>query len=120
MVPIPGTTKLHRLEENIGAADGELTADDLREIEDASAGIAMQGERLPLAALNMIDRWGLLDMRLLAVTTISLIFVASASAQDSPIGAVRFRNRRLTSIWSSLGARHGWVINRELGLGSAM
>ena len=56
IAPIPGTTKLHRLEENIGAANGELTADDLREIEAASAGIAMQGERLPQAALNMIDR----------------------------------------------------------------
>ena len=56
IVPIPGTTKLHRLEENIGAANIELTADDLREIEDGSAGMAMQGERLPQAALNMIDR----------------------------------------------------------------
>jgi len=56
IVPIPGTTKLHRLEENIGAANVELIAEDLREIEDASAGIAMQGERLPQAALNMIDR----------------------------------------------------------------
>lgn len=56
IVPIPGTTKLHRLEENIGAASVELTADDLREIEDASAGIAMQGARLPQAALDMIDR----------------------------------------------------------------
>jgi aryl-alcohol dehydrogenase-like predicted oxidoreductase len=56
IVPIPGTTKLHRLEENIGAASVELTADDLREIEDGSAGLSMQGERLPQAALNMIDR----------------------------------------------------------------
>ena len=56
IVPIPGTTKLHRLEENIGAANVELTPEDLREIEDASAGVAMQGERLPQAALNMIDR----------------------------------------------------------------
>jgi aryl-alcohol dehydrogenase-like predicted oxidoreductase len=56
IVPIPGTTKLHRLEENIGAANIELTADDLREIGTACAGIATQGERLPQAALNMIDR----------------------------------------------------------------
>jgi aryl-alcohol dehydrogenase-like predicted oxidoreductase len=55
IVPIPGTTKLHRLEENIGAANVELTAVDLREIEAASAGIAVQGERLPQAALHMID-----------------------------------------------------------------
>jgi aryl-alcohol dehydrogenase-like predicted oxidoreductase len=56
IVPIPGTTKLHRLEENIGAASIELTADDLREIEVGSAGLSMQGERLPQAALNMIER----------------------------------------------------------------
>jgi aryl-alcohol dehydrogenase-like predicted oxidoreductase len=56
IVPIPGTTKLHRLEENIGAANVELTVDDLREVEDAAAGIAMQGARLPEAALALIDR----------------------------------------------------------------
>ena len=50
IVPIPGTTKLHRLEENIGAAAVELTADDLREIEHGAAGIEMQGARLPQAA----------------------------------------------------------------------
>ncbi len=47
IVPIPGTTKLHRLEENIGAAAIELTADDLREIEDAAAEITVQGARYP-------------------------------------------------------------------------
>ena len=47
IVPIPGTTKLHRLEENIGAADVELTADDLQEIELALAGVEVQGERYP-------------------------------------------------------------------------
>jgi aryl-alcohol dehydrogenase-like predicted oxidoreductase len=47
IVPIPGTTKLHRLEENIGAADLELTAGDLQEIDGAAAGIAIQGERYP-------------------------------------------------------------------------
>ncbi len=47
IVPIPGTTKLHRLEENIGAAAIELTPDDLREIETASAKIPVQGERYP-------------------------------------------------------------------------
>ncbi len=53
IVPIPGTTKLHRLEENIGAASIELTADDLGEIERA-AGIKMEGARLPQAALDMV------------------------------------------------------------------
>ena len=43
MVPIPGTTKLHRLEENIAAADVELTADDLREIDDGAAQISAKG-----------------------------------------------------------------------------
>ena len=47
IVPIPGTRKLHRLEENIGATDIELTADDLREIEDTAAKIDIQGERYP-------------------------------------------------------------------------
>ncbi len=45
IVPIPGTTKLHRLEENIGAADIDLTADDLRDIESAAAAIAVHGAR---------------------------------------------------------------------------
>ena len=47
IVPIPGTTKLHRLEENLGAASVELTADDLREIESATSKIAVTGERYP-------------------------------------------------------------------------
>src|SRR4051794_22285062 len=47
IVPIPGTTKLHRLEENIGAASVELTPDDLREIENAASMITLQGDRYP-------------------------------------------------------------------------
>ena len=47
IVPIPGTTKLHRLEENLGAAAVELTADDLREIEAAASKITVQGARYP-------------------------------------------------------------------------
>jgi aryl-alcohol dehydrogenase-like predicted oxidoreductase len=47
IVPIPGTTKLHRLEENLGAAAVELTADDLREIEGALSAIKVQGDRYP-------------------------------------------------------------------------
>jgi aryl-alcohol dehydrogenase-like predicted oxidoreductase len=47
IVPIPGTTKLHRLEENIGAASIKLTSDDLRDIESATAVIAVQGARYP-------------------------------------------------------------------------
>ena len=54
IVPIPGTTKLHRLEENIAAADIELTSDDLREIE--SAQIEAQGARYSQANQRMIDR----------------------------------------------------------------
>jgi aryl-alcohol dehydrogenase-like predicted oxidoreductase len=49
IVPIPGTTKLHRLEENIGAAAIELTADDLREIEGALSQIQVEGARYPEA-----------------------------------------------------------------------
>lgn len=56
MVPIPGTTKLHRLEENLGGASVELTVDDLRQIDEASSKIELQGERYPEAAQKMIDR----------------------------------------------------------------
>ena len=47
IVPIPGTTKLHRLEENIGAASIELTSEDLRDIESAASKISVQGARYP-------------------------------------------------------------------------
>ena len=56
IVPIPGTTKLHRLEENLGAADLELTAGDLAGIERAAAGIAIQGERYPAQLLATTGR----------------------------------------------------------------
>jgi aryl-alcohol dehydrogenase-like predicted oxidoreductase len=56
MVPIPGTTKLHRLEENIGAADVELTEADLATIETAVSAIAVQGERYSPAQAARIDR----------------------------------------------------------------
>jgi aryl-alcohol dehydrogenase-like predicted oxidoreductase len=56
IVPIPGTTKLHRLEENIAAADVELTRDDLQEIETAAAQITAQGARYAEAQQRMIDR----------------------------------------------------------------
>ncbi len=52
IVPIPGTTKLHRLEENLGAADVTLTAADIQEIESAAARIPIQGARLPEAVLK--------------------------------------------------------------------
>jgi len=54
IVPIPGTTKLHRMEENVAAADVELTPDDLREFDDAQ--LEAHGERYPEAAQRMIDR----------------------------------------------------------------
>src|SRR6202166_3779877 len=47
IVPIPGTTKLHRLEENIGAAAFELTPEDLREIDSAASKVIVQGDRYP-------------------------------------------------------------------------
>jgi aryl-alcohol dehydrogenase-like predicted oxidoreductase len=56
IVPIPGTTKLHRLEENLGAADLVLAAADLREIAKGLSEIEIIGERLPEAALNMTGR----------------------------------------------------------------
>jgi aryl-alcohol dehydrogenase-like predicted oxidoreductase len=56
IVPIPGTTKLHRLEENIGAAAIELTPDDLRQIDTAAAKIPVQGERYPERLQKLINR----------------------------------------------------------------
>jgi aryl-alcohol dehydrogenase-like predicted oxidoreductase len=56
IVPIPGTTKLHRLEENLGAAGIELTPQDLAEIDRATTGIAVEGERYPPQMAAMIDR----------------------------------------------------------------
>ena len=56
IVPIPGTTKMHRLEENIGAAAIELSAEDLREINDAAAKITPQGARYPEALQKMVGR----------------------------------------------------------------
>jgi aryl-alcohol dehydrogenase-like predicted oxidoreductase len=56
IVPIPGTTKLHRLEENIGAASVPLSAADLAEIDDAVAAIPVQGNRYAESAQQQIDR----------------------------------------------------------------
>ena len=56
IVPIPGTTKLHRLEENIAAANVDLTAEELRRIEDATAKILVQGARYPEALQKMVGR----------------------------------------------------------------
>jgi aryl-alcohol dehydrogenase-like predicted oxidoreductase len=56
IVPIPGTTKLHRLEENLGAAAVELTPDDLREIESAVARVTVHGHRYSESSQRMIDR----------------------------------------------------------------
>ena len=56
IVPIPGTTKIHRLEENLGAVNIELTVGDLQEINSAAAKIEVHGARLPEAVLKMSER----------------------------------------------------------------
>jgi aryl-alcohol dehydrogenase-like predicted oxidoreductase len=56
IVPIPGTTKVHRLEENLGAANVTLTTDDIRQIDEAASQINLVGERYPEAAQRMINR----------------------------------------------------------------
>lgn len=56
IVPIPGTTKLHRLEENLGGANVELTAIDLREIEGAASQINLQGARYPEELQKLVGR----------------------------------------------------------------
>ena len=56
IVPIPGTTKLHRLEENIGATEIALSANDLKEINEAVSKIEVQGARYSAQAQKMIDK----------------------------------------------------------------
>src|SRR5580704_10040736 len=56
IVPIPGTTKLHRLEENLGGARVELTADDLKAIHVAVSAIEVQGERYPAQLQSLVNR----------------------------------------------------------------
>jgi aryl-alcohol dehydrogenase-like predicted oxidoreductase len=56
IVPIPGTTKLHRLEENLGAASITLSASDLAEIQSALSGIQVHGDRYPAAYQKLVNR----------------------------------------------------------------
>ncbi len=56
IVPIPGTTKLHRLEENLGAASVNLTDDDLHRIDETTSGIEIQGARYPESSQKMVDK----------------------------------------------------------------
>ena len=56
IVPIPGTTKVHRLEENLGAVDVVLSADDLKEIDSAFSGLEVKGERYPEALMKLVGR----------------------------------------------------------------
>ena len=56
IVPIPGTTKLDRLEENIGAADVKLTSDDVSELESASSQIKLEGARYPAFHQSLVGR----------------------------------------------------------------
>jgi aryl-alcohol dehydrogenase-like predicted oxidoreductase len=56
IVPIPGTTKIHRLEENLGSASVKLTSEDLKEINTAASNIPIQGDRLPESILRMSYR----------------------------------------------------------------
>ncbi|MCA9255134.1 MAG: aldo/keto reductase, partial [Phycisphaerales bacterium] len=56
IVPIPGTTKLHRLEENIGATSIDLSPEDVREIDDAAAAISVHGDRYPEKLERMTGR----------------------------------------------------------------
>jgi aryl-alcohol dehydrogenase-like predicted oxidoreductase len=55
-VPIPGTTKLSRLEENLGALSVELSTEDVAALEEASGAIKVLGERYPEANQRLIDR----------------------------------------------------------------
>ena len=56
IVPIPGTTKLNRLQENLGAVNVKLTESDLQQIDEASSKLKLEGARLPAAMLKMTGR----------------------------------------------------------------
>jgi aryl-alcohol dehydrogenase-like predicted oxidoreductase len=56
IVPIPGTTKLHRLEENLGAVTAELTANDLRELDRLTSQVKVQGARYSEGAQKLVNR----------------------------------------------------------------
>jgi aryl-alcohol dehydrogenase-like predicted oxidoreductase len=56
IVPIPGTTKLTRLEENLGATQVQLTAEDIRDLEDASSKIKLEGARYPASHATLVGR----------------------------------------------------------------
>jgi aryl-alcohol dehydrogenase-like predicted oxidoreductase len=56
IVPIPGTTKVARMEENLGAVNVELTEGELKEIENATSKLSLEGARLPEAMLKMTGR----------------------------------------------------------------
>lgn len=56
ITPIPGTTKIHRLEENAGGAAIQLTSDDLKEIESAAANISILGARYSESSQKMVDK----------------------------------------------------------------
>ena len=56
IVPIPGTTKIHRLEENLGGANVKLSADDLRQLDEATSQLEIQGERYPAELQKLVNR----------------------------------------------------------------
>ena len=56
IVPIPGTRRLERLDENLGSADLDLTLEDLAELDNATVSVQVQGDRYPEALLRLIDR----------------------------------------------------------------
>ena len=56
IVPIPGTTKLSRLEENLGSVDVTLTRNEVQQLEEASAAVPLAGERYPATHAKLIDR----------------------------------------------------------------
>ena len=56
IVPIPGSRRLERLDENMGATDLDLTPEDLAELDNVTVSVQVQGDRYPEALLRMIDR----------------------------------------------------------------
>ena len=122
IVPIPGTTKLHRLEENLGAVNVELTEADLKQIDEASSKLKLEGARLPepmlkMTALNLCEaqngeeknmRTGL---RIIALA-VTLVFVFRCQAQ---MGGTHFPKGELSTAKNHTG--NIWL--NELNVGDS-
>ena len=116
IVPIPGTTKLKRLEENMGAVEIELTPDDLREIEAASSEIKVEGARYPeklggmTGTLSATRHWTAAGSGRSVLIRRRLSFMTSSTQIN--LGGNETAARRINRLRRSPGARYHRTIGR--------